>query len=396
MTQVFTGNASFLNNDNDLIVVLGHGQLARMMYLGATQLGLNIIAVNADSRECVNPVDKTVLDVSLEQAFDHCIAITSEFEHLPKDLVAQAESTGKFRPGAKAIAAGADRIVEKELLDGLGIANCPHKIVRSVADLTQAYSELGPKVILKTSRDGYDGYGQWRIFSDADLTSVSGELKDFDFEHMPLVAEQCVSFEREISLLGVTSMAGAGGVGSEHRYYPLTENHHGAGQLVLSLAPAPNVSDALQQQAQAIHDKIADALNYTGVLAIELFQMGDELLVNEIAPRVHNSGHWTQQGCAASQFENHIRAIAGLPLGDTTPLHQVAMVNYVGEPKPNKALLQLHNTHLHWYDKAVRAKRKMGHINLVADNDEQLQALIAKVHAQLPESLQANLGKIMK
>ena len=388
MTQVFSGNASFLNNENDLILVLGHGQLARMMYLGATQLGLNIIAVNADSRECVNPVDKTVLDLSIEQAFEYCIAITSEFEHLPKDLVQQAEATNKFRPGAKAISAGADRIVEKELLDSLGVANCPHRIVRSTQDLARAYTELGPKLILKTSREGYDGYGQWRIFSLDELQDICNELQEFDFDHMPLVAEQCVNFEREISLLGVTDIDG------KHDYYPLTENHHGAGQLVLSLAPAPNSDKELQRQAQEIHDKIAEALNYTGVLAIELFQMGDKLLVNEIAPRVHNSGHWTQQGCAASQFENHVRAIAGLPLGDTSPLHKVAMVNYVGEPKPGKELLQLSNTHLHWYDKSVRAKRKMGHINLVADSEAELQALITKVHALLPESLQANLAKL--
>ena len=388
MTQVFSGNASFLNNENDLILVLGHGQLARMMYLGATQLGLNIIAVNADSRECVNPVDKTVLDLSIEQAFEYCIAITSEFEHLPKDLVQQAEATNKFRPGAKAISAGADRIVEKELLDSLGVANCPHRIVRSTQDLARAYTELGPKLILKTSREGYDGYGQWRIFSLDELQDICNELQEFDFDHMPLVAEQCVNFEREISLLGVTDIDG------KHDYYPLTENHHGAGQLVLSLAPAPNSDKELQRQAQEIHDKIAEALNYTGVLAIELFQMGDKLLVNEIAPRVHNSGHWTQQGCAASQFENHIRAIAGLPLGSTKPQHLVAMVNYVGEPKPNNDILKLANTHLHWYDKAVRAKRKMGHINLVADSEQELQSLISKVHALLPESLQTNLAKI--
>jgi 5-(carboxyamino)imidazole ribonucleotide synthase len=388
MSQQFTGNASFLNNGNPLIVVLGHGQLARMMYLGASQLGVNIIAVDANNTICVNAVDKTPLQLSVESAFDACVAITSEFEHLPKDLVKMAEATGKFRPNAKAIAAGADRIVEKQLLESLGVANCEHKIIRSTKDLGTAYQELGPKVILKTSRDGYDGYGQWRIFSSKDLATVLTELETFDFEHMPLVAEKCIQFEREISLLGVTAKDGSRG------YYPLTENHHGAGQLVLSLAPAPNTTNELQLQAQQIHDKIADALDYTGVLAIELFQCGDQLLVNEIAPRVHNSGHWTQQGCAASQFENHIRAVAGLPLGKTDAQHLVAMVNYVGEPKPNEAILALPNTHLHWYDKEVRAKRKMGHINLVADSENELQTLIGQVHTLLPQSLADNLAKI--
>lgn len=388
MTDTFSGNAAYLNNGNDLVVVLGHGQLARMMYLGASQLGLNIIAVDADNKQCVNPVCKTVLEITLEQAFASCVAITSEFEHLPKSLVQLAEQTGKFRPGANAIAAGADRIVEKALLESLGVANSAHQIVRSVADLKNAYQALGPKLILKTSRDGYDGYGQWRIFSTQELETTCTELESFDFEHMPLVAEQCVQFDREISMLGVTDVNGG------HKSYPLTENHHGAGQLVLSLAPAPGITAAVQQKAQEIHDKIADKLNYIGVLAIEFFQTGDELLVNEIAPRVHNSGHWTQQGCAASQFENHIRAIAGMPLGDTAAKHLVAMVNYVGEVKPTNALLAINDTHLHWYDKEVRAKRKMGHINIVADNEAQLQAKISEVHALLPESLAINLAKI--
>lgn len=388
MTQAFTGNASYLNNGNDLIVVLGHGQLARMMYLGATQLGLNIIAVDPNNRVCVNAVDKTVLDISIEQAFSACKAITSEFEHLPKDLVKQAQDSGKFKPNAAAIAAGADRIVEKTLLEKLSIPNCTHQIINSVSDLKNAYDNLGPKLILKTSRDGYDGYGQWRIFSDEDLTKVCADLADFDFAFMPLVAEQCIQFEREISLLGVTDING------EHKYYPLTENHHADGQLVLSLAPAPNLTPELQQRAEAIHQAIANELDYCGLLAIELFQTGEQLLVNEIAPRVHNSGHWTQQGCAASQFENHIRAVSGLPLGDTSAQHLVAMVNYVGEAKPSTDIMMLSNTHLHWYDKSVRPKRKMGHINLVADNNQALQKLIGQVHDLLPKSLAKNLAEI--
>ena len=388
MSHNFSGNATYLNNGNPLIVVLGHGQLARMMYLGASQLGLNIIAVDADKRECVNPVCKTGLNLTVEQAFSACTAITSEFEHLPKDLVHQAEQTGKFRPGADAIAAGADRIVEKDLLESLDIPNCPHQIVRSVSDLQNAYQALGPKLIVKTSRDGYDGYGQWRIFSEQDLSQVCNELADFDFAHMPLVAEQCILFDREISMLGVTDVKGA------HKAYPLTENHHADGQLVLSLAPAPHISEQVQQKAQLIHDKIADKLNYIGVLAIEFFQLGDELLVNEIAPRVHNSGHWTQQGCAASQFENHVRAIAGLPLGETKAKSLVAMVNYVGEAKPSADIMAITDTHLHWYDKEVRAKRKMGHINIVANNSDELQASINQVHDLLPESLANNLAKL--
>lgn len=176
-----------------------------------------------------------------------------------------------------------------------------------------------------------------------------------------------------------------------HSYYPITENLHGAGQLVVSHGPAANVSESVQQLAQQIHDKIADELNYVGVLAIEFFQVGEQLVVNEIAPRVHNSGHWSQQGCITSQFENHIRAVAGLPLGSTNTTAYVTMINYVGEAKPSNEVITLDDVHLHWYDKEVRAKRKMGHINVVAHSRETLAAKVSDVAQHLPQSLKNNL-----
>ncbi|WP_230961344.1 ATP-grasp domain-containing protein [Psychrosphaera haliotis] len=289
MAPPYFSNSS-LNDDNNLVVILGHGQLARMMYLESTQLGLNIIAVNANTRECVNPVDKTVLNITLDEAFDDAAVITSEFEHLPLDLLAKAELSGKFLPNAKAIHAGADRIVEKKLLDSVNVRHCQNVIVNGLSDLDKASETLGERIILKTSRDGYDGYGQWRIFSPQDLVDVKSQLNEHNFEKMPLVAERCINFERELSLVGVTDKNG------NHKFYPLTENHHADGQLVLSLAPAPRVTLELEQQAQDIYKKISEQLDYCGVLAIEFFQLKDQLIVNEIAPRVHNSGHWTQQG----------------------------------------------------------------------------------------------------
>ncbi len=389
MAQSFFQDTSIVKSESDLIVILGHGQLARMMYLEATQLGLNIIAVNANSKECVNPVDKTVLPISIDEAFARATAITSEFEHLPEDLVTNAEATGKFLPNDKAIAAGADRIVEKQLLGGLNIDNCQHVIITDVEDLSYARDELGERIILKTSRDGYDGYGQWRIFNDEDYARVLNELADHNFEKMPLVAEKCINFKRELSLIGVTDKNG------NHQFYPLTENHHSDGQLVLSIAPAPKITPELQQLAETIYKKIADKLDYCGVLAIEFFDVENGLLVNEIAPRVHNSGHWTQQGCTTSQFENHIRAVAGFPLGSTKVLSPVAMINYVGFARPRADLFRVPNVHLHWYDKSVRPKRKMGHINIVGINTEELLKTVKKVKAFIPDGLAKNLAPLL-
>ncbi|MDA8621914.1 5-(carboxyamino)imidazole ribonucleotide synthase [Psychrosphaera sp.] len=388
MAPPYFSNSS-LNDDNNLVVILGHGQLARMMYLESTQLGLNIIAVNANTRECVNPVDKTVLNITLDEAFDDAAVITSEFEHLPLDLLAKAELSGKFLPNAKAIHAGADRIVEKKLLDSVNVRHCQNVIVNELSDLDKASETLGERIILKTSRDGYDGYGQWRIFSPQDLANVKSQLDEHNFEKMPLVAERCINFERELSLVGVTDKNG------NHKFYPLTENHHADGQLVLSLAPAPKITLELEQQAQDIYKKISEQLDYCGVLAIEFFQLKDQLIVNEIAPRVHNSGHWTQQGAVTSQFENHIRAVAGYPLGETTPTSCVAMINYVGQSKPKADLFTVPNVHLHWYDKQVRPKRKMGHINVTGSTPEQLLKTVKTVKNFLPDALATNLAPLI-
>lgn len=388
MAPPYFSNSS-LNDDNNLVVILGHGQLARMMYLESTQLGLIIIAVNANTRECVNPVDKTILNITLDEAFDNAAVITSEFEHLPLDLLAKAELSGKFLPNAKAIHAGADRIVEKKLLDSVNVHHCQNVIVNELNDLDKASDTLGERIILKTSRDGYDGYGQWRIFSPQDLVDVKSQLKEHNFEKMPLVAERCINFERELSLVGVTDKNG------NHKFYPLTENHHADGQLVLSLAPAPKITLELEQQAQKIYKKISEQLDYCGVLAIEFFQLEDQLIVNEIAPRVHNSGHWTQQGSVTSQFENHIRAVAGYPLGETTATSYVAMINYVGQSKPKADLFTVPNVHLHWYDKQVRPKRKMGHINVTGSTPEQLLKTVKTVKSFLPDALATNLAPLI-
>jgi 5-(carboxyamino)imidazole ribonucleotide synthase len=244
----------------------------------------------------------------------------------------------------------------------------PWRAVASAADLARAVAELGCPAVLKTRRLGYDGKGQAVIRESGDVASAWARLGG-----VPLVLEGFVRFDRELSILAVRGRDGV--VAS----YPLVENLHAAGILRRSLAPAPGVSAALQARAEAYARRVLDALAYVGVLAIELFQVGDRLLANEMAPRVHNSGHWTIEGAETSQFENHLRAITGLPLGSTAPRGVSAMLNLIGAVPDASAVLAAPGAHLHLYGKAPRPGRKLGHLTLRADDAAELDRLRARV-----------------
>jgi 5-(carboxyamino)imidazole ribonucleotide synthase len=361
------------------ILVLGSGQLARMMALAGYPLGLHIAAVDVNTLEVVDPITKLVIDISLELAIESAQSISVEFEHIPQDLLDRVHASGKLKPSIEAIMAGADRVKEKNLLSKLQIANCPYKIITHVDQLDAAIDVLGEKLIIKASRDGYDGYGQWRLSKKSDLPALKKQLRELDLGKVPLVVEKMLQFERELSLVGARDEKG------NIAYYPLAENLHHQGQLSVSLAPAPNVDEKLMSQATEIFNKLAAELNYIGVLAVEFFQQDELLLVNEIAPRVHNSGHWSMQGADTCQFENHIRAIGGLPLGSTAVISPTAMINIVGYDDFSKELLGIPGSHLHWYDKSVRPKRKMGHINVCADTYAGLGEKLQNLLAYLPE-----------
>lgn len=362
------------------VLIFGSGQLARMMYLAGCPLGIEVSAVDVNTHKVVNPVTKQPYSVALDEAIEEADAISVEFEHVPEPLLEKAELSGKLMPGIAAILTGADRVREKHLLEKLGIANCPHRIVDHVDQLDGAVAELGDKLILKASRDGYDGYGQWRLQSENDLPALKQQLAELDLNRVPLVVEKMLSFDREVSLVGVRSKKGA------LSFYELAENLHHQGQLHVSLAPAPKVTDALSEQAKEIFTALAEALDYTGVLAVEFFQIGDRLLVNEIAPRVHNSGHWTMQSADTCQFENHLRAICDLPLGDTSTRAVCAMVNIIGYASFARHMLAIRGCHLHWYGKDVRDKRKMGHFNLVGQTYPELASSMQALAGYLPES----------
>jgi 5-(carboxyamino)imidazole ribonucleotide synthase len=360
------------------ILVLGSGQLARMMALAAYPLGVNVQAVDVADNKVVDPLTKAQLNTTLDREITEVNAITVEFEHIPLALLETVYASGKLIPSIDAILAGADRVREKQVLAKLDIANCPFKIITDIEQLDQAVSELGDKLIIKSSRDGYDGYGQWRLGNSSELPALKQQLIHLDLETIPLVAEKMLSFDRELSLVAVRSKSG------DIAYYPLAENLHHQGQLHVSVAPAPNLNPALVEQAQQVFKKLAEHFNYVGVLAVEFFQMGDQLLVNEIAPRVHNSGHWTMQGADTCQFENHIRAVRGLPLGSTKVTSPTVMINIIGCKDFARDMLSIEGCHLHWYGKAPRNKRKMGHFNLCADNYQQLAKTMQTLAGYLP------------
>ena len=254
-----------------------------------------------------------------------------------------------------------------------------YHIVNTEQDFYQAISQLGLPLVFKSALAGYDGKGQWRLKKAEDAASLWQEIGTFlqADNQQSIVAEQFIPFQREVSLIGARRANG------DVQVFPLTENHHVNGVLSVSLAVAGN--EQLQQQAQQMFTAVANQLNYVGVLAIEFFDVNGELLVNEIAPRVHNSGHWTQQGADVCQFEQHLRAVCNLPLGSTALVRPSLMVNILGEDTVPESILAIPGLHLHWYGKTKRAGRKMGHINLSGSTISELRSRFDRLIALLPE-----------
>jgi len=351
------------------IGVLGAGQLGRMLALAGYPLGLEFRfldpAPDSPSRHLGEFVNARYDDeAALARFVDGVDLVTFEFENVPAHVLAFLEDHVPTAPGREALATGQDRLAEKTLFRELGIETPPFATVDSRADLEEAVARIGLPAVLKTRRLGYDGKGQFVLRSAADLDEAWKALGG-----VPLILEGFVAFDRELSIIAVRGRNG------ETAFYPLTENHHEGGILRLSLAPAPRLDPALQATAEEYARRVLDRLGYVGVLAIELFQRGGDLLANELAPRVHNSGHWTIEGAETSQFENHLRAICGLPLGQTTPRGYSAMLNLIGTtPNPAK-VLAVPNAHLHLYGKAPRPGRKLGHVTVRADNEDELERM---------------------
>jgi 5-(carboxyamino)imidazole ribonucleotide synthase len=351
------------------VLVLGAGQLARMMDLAGAPLGMDIKAFDVRTNNVVHPVDPEHIYGDLQSGISQCDVITAEFEHVAHNTLEECEASGKLLPSSNAIKIGGDRRLEKTLLESCQVANAKHVVIETKDDFEQALKQLTLPIIFKSALEGYDGKGQWRLKSADQAESIWLEMAQFITDatsSVPqgIVAEQMVPFDREISLVGARNTLG------EIAVYPLTENHHTNG--ILSVSVAAPINESLQANAADVFKKIAEKLNYVGVLAIEFFQVGEQLLVNEIAPRVHNSGHWTQQGADTCQFENHLRAICGLPLGGTQLIRPTAMVNIIGEDDISDDIFTIPSVSMHWYDKEKRVGRKMGHINLCGKNEAEL------------------------
>ncbi|WP_105254216.1 5-(carboxyamino)imidazole ribonucleotide synthase [Pseudoalteromonas sp. T1lg75] len=361
------------------MLVLGAGQLARMMALVGAPLDIHIYAYDVGSKQVVHPVTGENYGLTLEQAIAESERITAEFEHIPADVLALCEQSGKFFPGKEAIACGGDRAKEKALLERAGVPSAPYVLVTERSHFDKAITELSLPLVIKTCQAGYDGKGQWRLKDAADADTIWAEMVEFlqKDAHHSIICEKMIPFEREVSVIGARDHQGNLAI------YPVTENEHTNGVLTLSVAGL--VNDSVQQQAIDAYRKLANELDYVGVLAIEFFDVDGQLLVNEIAPRVHNSGHWTQQGAYSCQFENHVRAVAGLPLGDTELLRPSAMINVLGQAAIPAEVLSVAQTRSHWYGKGVKPGRKMGHINVSADTLHALGQRLAELAEHLPE-----------
>lgn len=343
------------------IGILGGGQLGRMMAMAAAQLGYRVIGYappgdNVMDEVCADFFANGWGDKAALAAFAaKCDVVTWEFENVPLSAVA-AIPDSLLCPHPRALETAQDRLKEKRFVEGLGGKPAPYMSVDSDRDLTMAMERIGAPGILKTARDGYDGKGQWRIGSLRDADSVR-------FPGKPCVYEGMVDFLAEFSVILVRAADG------EVRFWDSTANVHKGGMLATSALPAGDVIEAQVPAAREIACQTAEALNYVGVLTLEFFATTDGPVFNEMAPRVHNSGHWTIEGAATSQFENHIRAVCGLPLGSTeTRFETIELRNIVG-PEALEAyaiLAEDGEAHLHLYGKKeAREGRKMGHVTYV-------------------------------
>jgi 5-(carboxyamino)imidazole ribonucleotide synthase len=303
---------------------------------------------------------------SLTQLAERNEVVTFDWENISGRALAPIESLTKVRPPRAALEISQDRMAEKALFTKLKIPVVPHAAVDSESDLTSAARRLGLPGILKTRRMGYDGKGQWVLKSADDLERAFAASSGSG-----LIYERFQNFSREVSIIGVRSASG------KCLFYPLSANTHGGG--ILHYGVAPYVNQKLQRAAEGYLKRVMKALHYIGVLTIEFFVVEGRLIANEMAPRVHNSGHWTIEGCVTSQFENHMRAICDLPLGSTRPLGHTAMVNFLGEMPDREALLHIEGLAFHDYGKTARAGRKLGHCTILRRSGKDRDRGLAKV-----------------
>ena len=355
--------------------IVGAGQLGRMMALAGYPLGLEFLFLDKDARTPGGQVAPLLAGELSDRALlgelsSRCEVVTFDWENVPVDALENLPGAARIAPPLRALAAAQDRLSEKRTFELLGIPTTQYATIDSRAALETAVKAIGLPGVLKTRRLGYDGKGQFVLRKPADLDEAWDALGK-----APLLYENLVPFDAEVSIIAVR------GIDGDLAFYPLNLNVHRDGILRLTRAPYGNA--ALTRQAQRAAKKLLEHFKYVGVLTIEFFVKKGKLIANEMAPRVHNSGHWTIEGAVTSQFENHVRAIAGLPLGSTAARGHSAMINLIGELPARDPLLAEAGLHWHDYGKSPRPGRKLGHLTLceatAGGRDKRAFKVLAKI-----------------
>src|SRR5690242_4739256 len=366
------------------IGILGGGQLARMLVLAGAPLGVRFLVVDGVADACAGQVAPLIradwrdFD-ALEKFAQQVDVATFDFENVPAETAQWLTERARVSPNPRALGIAQDRLAEKTLFRECGLDTPAFAAVDTRADLDAALRIVGAPAILKTRRLGYDGKGQFRLRSIADADAAWQTLGS---NAHGLILEAFVPFDCEVSVVAVRGRDG------DFRIWPLTRNWHSEGILSASLAPA-DIDPRLRAHAFDLARTLAERLDYVGVFALELFVHDGKLLGNEMAPRVHNSGHWTIEGAVTSQFENHVRAVLGLPLGETSALGRSCMLNWIGELPDANAILREPDAHWHDYGKSPRAGRKVGHATVRARDDEVLASVLQRIGGALGRQAQA-------
>ena len=358
------------------IGILGGGQLGRMMAQAALPLNIQCIFLE-DQADCpASQLGQVFPQNTIQDFAQQADVFTLEFENTSVESTDYLTQNKAMFPPRLALATAQNRLLEKSLFQQLDIPVAPFCGVESLDELKQAVEQLGLPIVVKTAMGGYDGKGQFVV---KDKTQIDEAWRVLSYAKT-LIAESFVNFSREVSIIAVRGQNG------EVKTWSLAENHHHHGILSHSIVPAPQ-SDDLQPIAQDYITRLLNHLDYVGVLTLELFVTSDGLYANEIAPRVHNSGHWTIEGAVCSQFENHIRAVTGLPLGCTDTIRPNVMVNIIGEYPDKAKILALDCVHLHLYNKEEREGRKIGHLTIIPNQAEDRSNLCQQLATLLPQPL---------
>ena len=360
------------------IGIIGSGQLGRMMALAGTHLNTEYVFFDEALVSPCSNLGKTIQPSSkdaIDEFLNSVDVITYESENTDAELVENLNKIKPVYPSAKSLLKSQHRLTEKSYFQSLGIKTAEFLKVETKDELIEATKKLGLPIILKTTREGYDGKGQAFIKVESDIDTAWNELQGQE-----LIAEAFVTFTRELSVIAVRSPS------NEITIYPLAENDHSNGILRVSRVPVQNLSTEKQEQAESFITKLLQDLDHVGVLTLELFDTEDGLVANEMAPRVHNSGHWSIEGALSSQFENHVRAICDMPLGSTDMRQPFAgMINIIGKHGDQAEVMKLPNAFYHAYGKTERTNRKIGHINLVAKDKDELESVISKLNSFVNE-----------